>query len=247
LSEIRLPPETLASYLVAAWAGDQALTPIYRQREGSPQELIAEGFERREPLTAQMGGATIHWAERRLVNRSRQLARAAEAVLRARLVKVQAAVAALNEGRRGKRQLIQLPALQEAVVATLAWYEVQGLLRMSYEAPVRQRLVRRHGQRPATLQVEQNIRVSASVDEVAVEDMVRRLGGRVYATHSPADQLSLTQAVLTYRSEYLIERDTGRLKGCPLSLTRLRRIICGRNFFSRFRLLRVRIVASLGL
>ena len=219
LSEIQLPPESLVSYPAPVWAGDQALTPIYRQREGSPQELIAEGFERREPLTAQVAGATIHWAERRLVIRSRQLARAAEAALRARLAKAQAAVAALNEGLRGKRRLLQVPALQEAVVAILARYQVQGLLRMSYEAPVRQRPVRRYGQRPATMQVEQDIRVSASVDEVAVEEMVRRLGWRVYATNPPADQLSLAQAVLAYRSEYLIERDMGRLKGRPLSLT----------------------------
>jgi transposase len=41
----------------------------------------------------------------------------------------------------------------------------------------------------------------------------------VYATTQPADQLSLTQAVLAYRNEYLIERNMGRLKGRPLSLT----------------------------
>src|SRR5262249_58737421 len=32
-------------------------------------------------------------------------------------------------------------------------------------------------------------------------------------------ELPLAQAVLAYRSEYLIERDMGRLKGRPLSLT----------------------------
>ena len=37
-------------------------------------------------------------------------------------------------------------------------------------------------------------------------------------THPP-DQLSLPQAVLAYRSEYLVERAMGRLKGQPLSLT----------------------------
>jgi len=45
------------------------------------------------------------------------------------------------------------------------------------------------------------------------------LGWRVYATTQPADRLPLAQAVLAYRSEYLIERDMGRLKGQPLSLT----------------------------
>src|SRR5437763_6109444 len=46
-----------------------------------------------------------------------------------------------------------------------------------------------------------------------------RLGWRVYVTNQPSEQLSLEQAVLAYRSEYLVERSLGRLKGRPLSLT----------------------------
>ncbi len=45
------------------------------------------------------------------------------------------------------------------------------------------------------------------------------MGWRVYATNQPPDQLSLAQAVLAYRQEYLIEHSFGRLKGKPLSLT----------------------------
>jgi transposase len=48
---------------------------------------------------------------------------------------------------------------------------------------------------------------------------VRRLGWRLYSTNQPAQQLSLEHAVLAYRSEYLVERSLGRLKGRPLSLT----------------------------
>jgi transposase len=47
---------------------------------------------------------------------------------------------------------------------------------------------------------------------------MQRLGWRVYATNQPAAELSLSQAVLAYRDEYLIERSLGRLKGRPLSL-----------------------------
>jgi hypothetical protein len=41
----------------------------------------------------------------------------------------------------------------------------------------------------------------------------------VYATNQPGKQLSLTQAVLAYRDEYLIKRAFGHLKDKPLSLT----------------------------
>jgi transposase len=42
-------------------------------------------------------------------------------------------------------------------------------------------------------------------------------GWRVYATNHSADRLTLAQAVESYRDEYLIERNFGRLKGKSLS------------------------------
>jgi transposase len=60
--------------------------------------------------------------------------------------------------------------------------------------------------------------VEVRVDEAALEAAVRRLGWRIYRTNQPVKQLSLEQAVLAYRSEYLVERSLGRLKGRPLSL-----------------------------
>jgi transposase len=219
LSEIQLPSAVLAHYLVRVWSGEQALTPISRQQANGQHALIAEGFERVEPLTAAVAGAPIHWTERRLVIRSQPLAQAGERALRIRLAKAQAAIAALNERRQGKRRCTALPALQEAVTAIVARYHVQGLLQVRYEEQIHQRPVRRYGDRPATVRVEQERHVTASVDQEAVAAAVRQLGWRVYATNQPADQLSLGQAVLAYRNEYLIERDMGRLKGRPLSLT----------------------------
>jgi transposase len=43
----------------------------------------------------------------------------------------------------------------------------------------------------------------------------------VDSTNQPSEPLSLEQAVLASRSEYLVERSLGRLKGRPLSLTPL--------------------------
>lgn len=56
------------------------------------------------------------------------------------------------------------------------------------------------------------------VDEEARESAVHRLGWRIYSTNQPVAQRSLAQAVLAYRSEYLVERSLGRLTGRPLSL-----------------------------
>jgi transposase len=58
------------------------------------------------------------------------LAQAGERSLRARLAKAQAALAALNDRRRGKRRVTELPALQAAVAALLVRYHVQGVLQV---------------------------------------------------------------------------------------------------------------------
>jgi transposase len=219
LSELQVPPMELAAYLAPVWTGAQALTPITRVQANGERELIAEGFERLEPLTTLVAAEPLSWTERRMVVRSHQLAQAGERALGARLAKAQAAIAALNDRRQGKRRFTELSALQEPVTAIVGRHRVQGVLRVRYEAQVRQRSVRRYGDRPDTVRVEQEWHVTASVDQEAVEAAVRQLGWRVYATTQPADRFPLAQAVLAYRHEYLIERDMGRLKGRPLSLT----------------------------
>lgn len=90
---------------------------------------------------------------------------------------------------------------------------------MSYQEIVHERPVRGYRERPATVRVEREVRVNAVVDKAAVEMVVRRLGWRVYATNQPGEQLSLTHTVLAYRSQYIVERGFGRLKGRPLSVT----------------------------
>ena len=45
------------------------------------------------------------------------------------------------------------------------------------------------------------------------------MGWRVYATNRSSDVFPLTDAVVTYRNSYLIERSFARLKNAPLSLT----------------------------
>jgi transposase len=219
LSEIPLPPDVLEGYLAAVWREQQPLTRITRMTAGGKREHIAEGDERLEPLTVMAAGEAMAWTERRLVVRSRPLARAGEAALRARLAKAQAAVAALNDRGRGKKRFTALTALQAAVEAIRIRHRVQGLLAVRDTEGVQERPLRRYGHRPATVRVARDLRVTAVVDRRAVAGAVRRLGWRVYATNAPADQLSLGQAVLAYRREDLIERDMGRLKGQPLSLT----------------------------
>jgi len=219
LAEIQLPAHVLEDYLGPVASGQQPLTRITRLTATGARQHIADGYERLEPLTAEVAGHMVAWTERRLVVRSRQLACAGATALRARLAKARAAVTALNDRGRGKPRFSDLPGLQAAVEAILTRYRVPGLLAVRYTERVREHPLRRYGSRPATVQVARDLGVKAVVERQAVATAIGRLGWRVYATNAPAAQLSLAQAVLAYRSQYLVESDMGRLKGHPLSLT----------------------------
>lgn len=219
LSETQLASALLAKYLTPVGTGEQPLSLIHRTQAGGPSELIAEGFERVEAVTAEVAGHRASWQERRLVLRSCQLAQAAERGLRGRLAKAQAEITALNTRGRGRRRCADPRALRAAVDAILTRYRVHSLLHVRYTDRFRERPLQRAGGRGPTVRLEWDGQVAVSLDQEALAAAVRQLGWRVYATTQPSEQLSLQDAVLAYRNEYLVERVMGRLKGRPLSLT----------------------------
>jgi transposase len=219
LSAVQVPAAEMAAYLRPIWDGAQALIPVYRPQEDGTPTLIAEGYERQVELSAVVDGQEVSWTERRLVVRSLQLAKAAAAALRSRLAKTLTAIQQLNERKRGKKRFSELGALGQAAEAILAQYAVPDLVRVHYDEQITQQPLRRYAKRPATVREERQLSVTAVADPIALEAAIRALGWRVYTTNQPQVQLALAQAVLAYRSEYIIERAFGRLKGRPLSLT----------------------------
>ncbi len=215
----QLPQAELESYLRPVWDGKQTLTQIDRQKADGSAERIAEGYERAEPLTATVQGKTVTWTERRLVIRSLLQFQAAEAGLQGRLKKAQTALEALNQHKQGKARFREVEPLREKVEGILTRYEVADLLRVDYEETAQEHVLRRYKSRPEGVRVEREFQVRAAINEEAVAKTVQGLGWRVYAATQPSEQLSLGQAVLAYREEYLVERGMGRLKGRPLSLT----------------------------
>jgi transposase len=214
----QLAADEVAVALAVVWRGQQALTPVYRQRDNGEPELIAEGYERLVPMTVERAGTTQHWAERRLVVRSVRQARAAEAALRARVAQAVAAIEGFNRCGRGKKRCTEVAAIRQAAAAVLERYGVGGLVRLRYDEHVHSRPVRHYRDRPARVREERQVSITGEVEEAAVEAAARRWGWRVYGTNHPGEQLSLERAVLADRNEYLVERSLGRLKGRPLSL-----------------------------
>ena len=219
LASKQLPEAALAAYLQPVWAGTQPLRAVTREREAGQPELIAEGYEQTVTVSGKVQGKTITWIERHLIVRSQKLAKAATEALQTRLAKAQVEAEHLNEHKQGKKRYHDVASLQQAAQAILKQRRVEGLLRVTIEEQVEERWVRAYGNHPAGGRVERTLSVRWEVNASAVEEAIRWLGWRVYATNQPKEVLPLEQAVLAYREEYLVERGFGRLKGKPLSLS----------------------------
>ena len=215
----QMPDAVLAAYLQPIWVGKQVLTPVFRERQASQPELMAEGYEQTVTVSGEVKGKTITWTERHLIVRSIQQAKAATDALQARLAKAQVALGEMNEHKQGKKRYHDVASLQQAVRTILKQHRVEDLLTVMIEEQVEERWVRAYGNHPAGGRVERILSVRWEVNASAVEEAIRWLGWRVYATNQPKELLPLEQAILAYREEYLVERGFGRLKGKPLSLS----------------------------
>ncbi len=218
LPQVQLAEGELDEALERVWSGEQALTSVCREREPGKPELIAQGYEREMPMSVEVEGKRQEWTERRLVVRSVRHAQAAETALRARVAKAIRQVEALNLRGRGRKRFEEIETLRQAVTEIVQRHRVEEFVWLRYDQHTTTHSVRAYKDRPAYRQEDRHATVAVRADEEALEAAVRRLGWRVYSTNQPAEQLSLEQAVLAYRSEYLVERSLGRLKGRPLSL-----------------------------
>ena len=218
LPQVQLAEGELDEALDRVWSGEQALTSVLREQEQGKPQLIAQGYEYEVPMSVEVGGKAREWTERRLVVRSVRHAEAAEAALRARVATATAQVEALNLRGRGRKRLEDVETLRQAANEMVQHHRVEAFLWLRYDHHTTPHPVRAYKDRPAYVKQDRQATVEVRVDEEALESAVRRLGWRMYSTNQPKEQLSLEQAVLAYRSEYLVERSLGRLKGRPLSL-----------------------------
>ena len=224
LSGVQVSAATLQQLVAPVQAKTQAVTTIERESEEGSPEAIAVGYEYTQRVSLTQRGQTIQWNERVLVVRSLKLAQTQQAALQQRLANAQAELRQLNqaEHKRGKKVLRQVSEVRKVAEAIVHRYRVDGLLDVQYqERVVSERPVRRYRERAAGTRVEREVSLSVQVNAEAVAQAESCLGWHVYVTNQPAEQLSLEQAVLAYREEFLIERGFGRLKGRPLSVSPL--------------------------
>jgi transposase len=215
----------MQTWVQEALEGKYSLTPIYTTDDQGQDILLAEGYETTRTCTAQVDGQTLTWTERVLVVHSEAYAEAQARGLERRLTTATAKLHALTPPRgRGKRQIEDEVQLLQAAEAILQAHRVEGLLTYTFERQEERHMKFVGRGRGATKRLQQEVvRVryqitSVTRQEAAITALINTFGRRAYVTDVPAEELTLEEAVLTYREEWLIERGFHRLKGVPLSL-----------------------------
>jgi len=218
LPAVQMPKETLQALLEPVWIGEQSLVPVYRppEAETDEPEHIADGFCYTVTLSAEYEGNNMDWQEQRLVVRSLKQAASQERTLAARLEKAQKAIADLNV--RGRKCLDE-KEMSTQVNTILERHNVAGLLTVETIQETKTVHKRAYGRRAAQTVTETTVTVHTSRNVTAYANTVRNLGWRVFVCNDL--DLSLTEAVLAYREEYIIERGFNRFRGKTLGITPL--------------------------
>ncbi len=220
--------EEMSEWIQAANNGKHDFQMIYRENDKGERKLLAEGYEFERLVKAEIGGEIEEWMERVLVVRSESYRRVMREGLESRLQRATEELMALTPAPgRGKRQIQDETELVEAAEGILKAHDVKGLLSYTFERQEKRQtryLGRGRGSpdRPKQEIVTVRYQITAITrQEEAIAVLQKTFGWRAYVTDAPAEQLTLEQAVFTYREEWLIERGFHRLKGVPLSLSPL--------------------------
>ncbi len=223
LSAIQVPTAEPDRLLEPVFAGQQPLRDVYPPADNpainEPPDLderIAVGFEVPVRLSGKdQSGKVRTWDERRLVVRSLSFASAQSQSLHKRIERAQKQIAALNQRKQGKPRLPSPEQADAAARQITEAHRVTEFLRIEVECQIKEHTKRAYGARAATTVGEESFLVKTVVEQQAIEQAMRRLGWRVYATNPAATELPLEKAVWAYREQYRIEQGFGRLKGCP--------------------------------
>jgi transposase len=192
---------------------------------GSTETVIAHGIELSRTLTDSSSDLT--WEERVFVVRSPTYAKRQQQALQKRLQTATDKLTALTPvPGRGKRQIHTEDALHQQAQAILAQHQVEGLLTYQPEQQTSQieSFVGRGRASNRPKQITETVRyqiTSVQPQAAAITALEQTWGWRAYVSNAPSDQLSLEDAVLSYRDEWIVEQGFHRLKGAPLSISPL--------------------------
>ena len=244
LAQTGTTAQELPKWVEAANQDVAILQAVYIENQQGERKLLAEGyvFERTiqaeiAPVPAATHAADLtpdpaptmaEWTEQVFIVRSESYRQSLLTGLDGRLQRATAKLLALTPPpARGKRQIQDEVALVNAATTILTTYDVAEFLTYTFERQEKRTTKyigrgRGNPERPKREIVTVRYQMLTVLpQEAAIAAHQKTLGWRAYVSDTPAGQLSLEQAVLTYRDEWIIERGFHRLKGVPLALAPL--------------------------
>ena len=209
LSRIGQVPQFFSEWIELALSGQLQSVKIVRYCDDAQEQLLGTGYELEREQETTIKGLTQTWTERVLLVRSDSYLKKQQRGLQTRLETASQKLLALTPSvGRGKRQIRDELKLRQQAQAILKTHRVSGLLEYDYDYEVPTR------SRPGRYQI-----TAVTSNKTKIQEVEQQLGWRAYVTNAPGIRLSLPQAVLTYRDEWIAERSFHRLKGFPLSLS----------------------------
>jgi transposase len=217
-------PEQLSDWVTQALQDPTQQVEV-KVFQGSTETVIAHGIE--VSRTLKDPDSEVTWDERVFVVCSPTYAKRQQQALAKRLQTATDKLNALTPAPgRGKRQIRTEAALHQQASAILVQHRVEGLLTYQSEKQTSQTesFVGRGRASNRPKQITETVRyqiTSVQPQSEAITALEATLGWRAYVSNAPLAQLSLDDAVLSYRDEWIVEQGFHRLKGAPLSISPL--------------------------
>ncbi len=218
LSAVQVPIEQIQREVDKLKEQGTQLIKVNRVNDKKECVCIAQGYETRLDLTAEVNGQIEIWTERRLLIQSTSGAEAAKHALLGRLDKAQKAIQEIVVRKQGKQRIINRIEIDQAIKKIEEKFRVEGLLIHRINEEIYEKPVRAYRGKLPEVRQEVSYTIESERNEEALAYAITHLSWRIYATNQKTDKISLEQAVEAYRNEYRVERCFERLKGHPLSL-----------------------------
>ena len=216
-------PKQMAEWIGAAQDGRAKTMALQSapDAKGKPGALIGQAYELIREVSEDQ--SKPGWNERVMIVQSEAFAEAARKGLRGRIDRTKTEIQALSAAPGSGRRIYSDPTELEAAALALAEKHdvvahVSWEIRRCRGNPKRKRA---YGTRPAYVEYDLWLEIDVQTNAAAIAQAEYFLGWRAYVSNASEAELSLEQAVLTYRDEWLIERDFARIKGRVLSIAPL--------------------------
>ena len=223
-------PALLDTVLSELDAGEHELTHIFLpedeenfkklNKDPDPEVALAKGFEIIIQRKTTLDGEEVTWNERICCVQSFRYAASQSKALDNRIANAVKDLQNLTPpSGRGIKVYHDEAELKSAADKVIKQHKVEGLIEYTLERQESHKEIRAYGGNPARTETTIRCQIhTITKNDEAIEQTRKRLGWRLYSTNAPVAELSLTQVVLVYRDQYIVERDFARLKG-PLGIT----------------------------